>query len=139
MLDDFLPQAPANSSLLPIIRTPLAGCLSSRLERRSRASRRRTLLAELVKTVFPGRIEQIFTGNGSEFQGAFANYTKAQGWRHCHTYPKSSKMNAFNERFNRTVQEGFVDYEEELLLEDLRTFNQRLLGYLNRYNGHRPH
>ena len=25
-------------------------------------------------------------------------------------------MNAFNERFNRTVQEGFIDYEEELLL-----------------------
>ena len=41
-------------------------------------------------------------------------------------------MNAFNDRFNRTVQ-------EELLFEDLRAFNQCLLGYLDRYNGQRPH
>ena len=48
-------------------------------------------------------------------------------------------MNAFNERFNRTVQEDFVDYEEDLLAEDLRSFNHRLLDYLDRYNGQRPH
>ncbi len=90
--------------------------------------------AELVQTVFPGRIEQILTDNGCGFQGAFADYARAQRWRHCHTYPRSPKMNAFNERFNRTVQEDFVDYEEELLLEDLR-----LLDYLDRYNGQRPH
>ena len=95
--------------------------------------------AELVKTMFPGHIEQILTDNGSEFQGAFADYAKTQRWRHCHTYPRSPKMNAFNERFNRTVQEDFVDYEEDLLLEDLRLFNQRLLDYLDRYNGQRPH
>ncbi len=95
--------------------------------------------AELVQTVFPGRIEQILTDNGCGFQGAFADYARAQRWRHCHTYPRSPKMNAFNERFNRTVQEDFVDYEEVLLLEDLRLFNQRLLDYLDRYNGQRPH
>ena len=36
-------------------------------------------------------------------------------------------MNAINERFNRTVQEDFVDYEKDLLAEDLRAFNQHLL------------
>ena len=95
--------------------------------------------AALVKTLFPGRIEQILTDNGSEFQGAFADYARAQGWRHCHTYPRSPKMNAFNERFSRTVQEDFVDYEEDLLAEDLRAFNQHLPDYLDRYNGQRPH
>ncbi len=79
------------------------------------------------------------TDNGCGFQGAFADYARGQRWRHCHTYPRSPKMNAFNERFNRTVQEDFVDYEEDLLLEDLRLFNQRLLGYLDRYNGHTDH
>ena len=44
-------------------------------------------------------------------------------------------MNAFKECFHRPVQEDFVDYEEDLLLEDLRLFNQRLLDYLDRYNG----
>ncbi len=48
-------------------------------------------------------------------------------------------MNALNERFNRTVQEEFVDYHEDLLLDDPRTFNHRLLDYLQRYNSERPH
>ncbi len=33
----------------------------------------------LVKTLFPGRIPQILTDNGNEFQGAFADYAWAQG------------------------------------------------------------
>ena len=48
-------------------------------------------------------------------------------------------MNAFNERFNRTVQEDFVDHEEDLLVEELRLFNARLFDYLERYNIRRPH
>ena len=63
--------------------------------------------AALVKTLFPGRIKQVLTDNGSEFQGAFADYARVQGWRHCHTYPRSQKMNAFNERFNRTVYKKY--------------------------------
>ena len=48
-------------------------------------------------------------------------------------------MNACNERFKRTIQEEFVDYQEDLLLDDLRGFNDQLLEYLQRYNGERPH
>ena len=101
--------------------------------------------AALVQTLFPGRIRQILTDNrlpmyyGSEFQGAFAACARAQGWRHCHTWPRSPKMNAFNERFNRTVQTDFVDYEKDCLLNDLRLFNERLPGFLDRYDGQRPH
>jgi len=29
---------------------------------------------------------------------------------HYHTYPRTPKMNAHIERFNRTVQEEFIDY-----------------------------
>ena len=31
-------------------------------------------------------------------------------------------MNAHNERFNRTIQEQFVDYHEDLLFTDLEGF-----------------
>ena len=94
---------------------------------------------QLVQALFPAPIRQVLTDNGSEFLGAFDQYAQKQGWRHCHTYPRCPKMNAYNERFNRTIQEEFVDYQEDLLLDDLSGFNDRLLEYLQRYNGERPH
>ena len=48
-------------------------------------------------------------------------------------------MNAHCERFNRTVQEEFLDYQEELLFTDLHTFNERLFEWLGCYNLERPH
>ncbi len=79
------------------------------------------------------------TDHASEFAGAFHPYPAAQGWRHCHTYPRCPKINAHAERFNRTVQEEFVDYHEDLLRDDPHTFNHRLLDYPQRYNSERPH
>jgi transposase InsO family protein len=48
-------------------------------------------------------------------------------------------MNAHCERFNRTVQEEFVDYHEDLLFTDLGAFNDKLMDWLLWYNGERPH
>jgi hypothetical protein len=48
-------------------------------------------------------------------------------------------MNAHVERFNRTVQESFVDYHEDLLFTDLDAFNQQLANWLVFYNAERPH
>ncbi len=42
-------------------------------------------------------------------------------------------------RFNRTIQEESVDYQEYMLLDDLPGFNDRLLDDLQRYNGECPH
>ena len=39
-------------------------------------------------------------------------------------------MNAHAERFNRTLQEQFVDYHEDLLFDDLATFNRQLADWL---------
>jgi transposase InsO family protein len=59
---------------------------------------------------------------------------------HWHTYPKTPKMNAHCERFNRTLQEECVDYHYDLLfLEDLTDFNLELLRWLAWYNLERPH
>ncbi len=59
--------------------------------------------------------------------------------QHYWMYPKSPKMNAHNERFNRTLQEQFVDYYEDLLFTDLEGFNQKLAEWLVDYNIVLPH
>ena len=55
------------------------------------------------------------------------------------SHPRSPKMNAHAERFNRTLQEQFVDYQEDLLFDDLAAFNQKLADWLLAYNTVLPH
>ena len=95
--------------------------------------------AKLVMKVFPATIKQVLTDNGSEFAGDFHAYLQKCNIRHCYTYPRCPKMNAVDERFNRTIQEEFVAYHEDLLGEDLTLFNDVLFEYLMRYNCRRPH
>ena len=95
---------------------------------------------ELATTVFPYRIETVLTDNGSEFMKHFASTVTDRTLRHWHTYPKTPKMNAHCERFNRTVQEEFLDYHEDLLFaDDLTLCNDKLFDYLLWYNTERPH
>ncbi len=47
-------------------------------------------------------------------------------------------MNAYMERFNRTLGEEFLHYHEELLVEPA-AFNRELIPWLLRHNGERPH
>ncbi len=47
-------------------------------------------------------------------------------------------MNVHVERFNRTLQEEFLDYHEELLMEPA-AFNRELIPWLLWYNEERPH
>ena len=55
------------------------------------------------------------------------------------TYPQAPKMNAHCERFNRTIQESFSDFHEDLLFTDLPEFNRKLAHWLLFYNTRRPH
>ncbi len=64
---------------------------------------------------------------------------RESGIAHWHTYPNTPKMNAHVERFNRTIQEEFVDFHEDLLLTDTMAFNDKLFDYLTWYNLYRPH
>ena len=57
---------------------------------------------------------------------------------HYHTYPRTPKMNAHCERFNRTIQDEFVDYHLDEML-DVDSFNQKLTDYLIWYNTKRVH
>lgn len=94
---------------------------------------------DLTRTALPIPIEHALHDNGSEFAGHFAQAAKAAGIPQWHTFPRTPKMNARCKRFNRTVQEEFVDYHEDLLFEDLRAFNDKLFDWLLWYNGERPH
>lgn len=105
----------------------------------SHTSKTAKTFLDIVQTLFPFPIEHVLTDNGSEFMKDFKVHIEQQGQIHWHTYPKTPKMNAACERFNRTLQEEFVDYHEELLFEDLHAFNDKLFHYLLWFNAERPH
>lgn len=93
---------------------------------------------DAIKIVFPHKIDFVLTDNGSEFKKEFDHGLRRLCLVHWHTYPKTPKMNAHDERFNRTIQEEFVDYHAGLLLEP-RLFNAKLTDWLVWYNCERPH
>jgi transposase InsO family protein len=81
--------------------------------------------------LLPHTQKVVLSDNGSEFEADFARLLEDQGIKRWYTYPKNPKMNAHAERFNRTIQESFVDYHEELLFTDLALSNcQSPLSFL---------
>ena len=90
--------------------------------------------------VTPYDIKGIQTDNGSEFLNHFDQIMAKQGIVHFFTYPRCPKQNGVVERFNRTLQEEFVEGNRELLEEkDPKQFNNLLIEYLLFYNTQRPH
>lgn len=85
-------------------------------------------------------IKRVQTDNGSEFHKNFDEACNRLHIIHYFNYPHSPKMNAYIERFNRTIQEEFLNMHKSLLMnEDLVRFNARLIDWLNYYNDERPH
>jgi transposase InsO family protein len=106
---------------------------------RSHASAAARAFFQLITTVFPYAIEAVLTDNGCEFKRHFAHELQRLALTHWHTYPKTPKMNAHCERFNRTLQDEFASYYEHLLFADLPAFNLKLFSWLHWYNQERPH
>ena len=107
---------------------------------RSHASAAAAQFFRLIQAVFPFAIEAVLTDNGSEFQRHFAAALADRLFTHWHTFPKTPRMNAHCERFNRAVQEECIDYHYDLLfLDDPTDFNLELLRWLSWYNLERPH
>ncbi len=88
--------------------------------------------------IFPFPIKFVLTDNGSEFAKNFSNKLKELHMDHYHTYPRCPKMNSHIERFNRTIQEEFINYNIRSL-EIIDYFNNKLLEWLFWYNSERPH
>ena len=87
---------------------------------------------------YPFKFQHVLTDNGSEFKKHFSEELKNLHLVHYHTYPKTPKMNAHLERFNRTIQDDFVDFNNYLLLNP-DEFNRKLIDYLIFYNTERVH
>ena len=94
---------------------------------------------EAFQKLFPFKIQQILTDNGSEFKKHFHKHICELHKTHYHTYPRTPKMNAHNERFNRTIQEEFINHHTHLLATSRDTFNTKLMDYLLFYNTQRVH
>jgi len=104
----------------------------------SHASRAAMEFFKMFCLLFPYPVTFVLTDNGSEFKKHFAAELLKLQITHYHTYPKTPKMNAHVERFNRTVQEEFLNYHKGLLL-DCDNFNTKLMDYLIWYNTRRVH
>jgi transposase InsO family protein len=106
----------------------------------SHASRAAAEFFSLVQKAFPHSYAFLFvlTDNGSEFKKHFTEELKRLHLVHYHTYPRTPKMNAHLERFNRTLQEEFIDYHASLL-KSPDDFNRLLMDYLIFYNTERVH
>ena len=91
------------------------------------------------REVLPDCPTHIQTDNGSEFAKYFHTTAQTLNLTHYHTYPRSPKMNAHVERFNRTLSEEFLVYHKASLRDAVSVFNEELIEYLLWYNGERPH
>jgi transposase InsO family protein len=96
-------------------------------------------LLQKYNLVSPTKITALQTDNGSEFNLHFESACQELGIIHYHIYPRSPKMNCHIERFNRTLQEEFIQYNRGLLRDDIDGFNQKLCDWLLWYNTVRPH
>ena len=91
------------------------------------------------KSVSPVSLTHVQTDNGSEFAHHFEIFLEKNDIVHFHTYPRSPKMNAEIERFNRTLSDAFIKQNRLLLAYDIDKFNEKLVDWLLWYNIRRPH
>ena len=93
---------------------------------------------ERFKSVYPCEIKVWQSDNGSENLGEFDKALKKDGIPHLFSYPRCPKINAHIERYNRTIQEEFIDNQLDII-HDKKLFNQALADYLIFYNTKRIH
>ena len=91
-----------------------------------------------LEQAFPYRIKRVQTDNGSEFHKYFRSYLKRQKIVHYWNYPSQPYKNGHIEKYNRTIQDEFID-QHSVLLENPKIFNHKLMDYLIWYNTKRPH
>ena len=94
----------------------------------------------MKKLIFicPFQIKTVQTDNGLEFLGEFEIYLNKVGIRHLFTYPRCPKINGVVERFNRSLQEEFLNQNLHLL-SNSQEFSSKLANYLLFFNSQRPH
>ena len=89
--------------------------------------------------LYQGKIENLQTDNGSEFQGYFEKTIQQlpQTIQRYFSRPHTPKDNPINENFNGTLQKEFINLGN--FTPDVIIFNKRLTEWLIEYNFNRPH
>ena len=90
------------------------------------------------KEVYPGKITVWQTDNGSENLGEMDQQLEADGIPHLFIYPRCPKIDTFIERYNRTLQEEFID-ENLDTIHDQQEFGKLLADWNIYYNTKRRH
>ncbi len=94
---------------------------------------------ESVLSRVPYQVHTIHTDNGSEFKAYFDQAVYDLQLTHVWSPPRSPKIHAHIERFNKTIQEEFINYHIDTAIDEPETFNKQLTSWLTWYNTQRPH
>ena len=114
------------------------GKFSLALPYSQRNSRNSVDFLRQFQQIYPLPIRIVQTDNGSEFLGDFEDYLRQAQIRHLFTYPRCPRINGCIERYQRTLQEEFVNLHQGLVRYP-QLFYRQLAEYLIFYNGRRPH
>ncbi|MFC2149449.1 integrase core domain-containing protein [Candidatus Auribacterota bacterium] len=90
------------------------------------------------RQVYPCKIKDWQTDNGPENLGEFDEQLRKDKIPHNFSYPHCPRINSYIERYNRTIQEEFIDNHLDII-NDKPLFNRALSEYLIFYNTVRPH
>lgn len=85
-----------------------------------------------------GKVNIMHQDNGSEFKGAFERACATLGILQIYSRPHTPKDNPALERFNRTIQEEWLELSE-VGLDNINEANLDLTKWLIKYNSYRPH
>ena len=91
-----------------------------------------------LRRVYPVVVRDVQTDNGSEFEGEFDEYLHAQQIPHRWSYPRCPRINGCVERYQRTLNEEFIQVHEDSIREP-HEFLRHLGAYLVFYNSERIH
>ena len=91
-----------------------------------------------LSIVAEGKITTIHTDNGSEFAGLFQEACEKNNITQIYSRARTPKDNATLERFNRPIQEEWLE-QSVVGLDDISEANKDLTDWLLYYNAVRPH
>ena len=93
---------------------------------------------ERFRAFYPLQIKDWQTDNGSENLGEFDKTLQEADIPHMFIYPRCPKINSIIERYNRTIQEEFIDNHLDII-HDKSLFHEHLAEYMVFYLTKRIH
>lgn len=108
------------------------------LNYKSQTSKNSTDFYHKFKTVYPTRIIDWQNDNGHENLKFLEKELTNEKIQQLFSYPHCPQVNGYVERFNRTIQDEFINPNIDFIW-DTETFNKKLAEYNIWYNCERPH